>query len=98
MMAAANAIMGGYARGPSGDAMNVMKTAMAAEPTVTAQMEAMAVAWVPALHTAIPKAPSADLQKSSMPTTMVRSLRLHRSLTMPTTRPARPAARPSLRH
>jgi hypothetical protein len=63
MMAAANAIMGGYARGPAGDAMNVMKTAMAAEPTVTAQMEAMAVAWVPALHTAIPKAPSADLQK-----------------------------------
>jgi phage tail sheath protein FI len=61
LMAAANAIMGDFARGAAGDAMNAIKAAMAAAPTVPAAMEAMAQAWVPALQTALPPSPSTTL-------------------------------------
>ena len=61
LMAAANAIMGDFARGAAGDAMNAIKSAMAAAPTVPEAMEAMAEAWDPALRTALPASPSTTL-------------------------------------
>jgi hypothetical protein len=61
LMAAANAIMGDFARGAAGKAMNALRAGMAAAPTVPEAMEALAEAWEPALQTALPASPSTAL-------------------------------------